>query len=94
MTLGGHLGVQGPLGLGSESMVFVLPSKSSSCHWFGWVGWTLEGASKELGCNSPNQSKPPTQLFSDPEKKRTLFGETIFSGAATNKRGNRVPLNN
>ena len=36
--------------------------------------------------------KAPTQalalLFSDPGKKGTLFGKTIFSGAATKKRKN------
>ena len=29
------------------------------------------------------------QLFSDPEKKETLLGKTIFSGAATQKKGNK-----
>ena len=36
-----------------------------------------------------------SQLFSDPGKKRTLFGEDHISGAATqNKRGKKGPLNN
>ena len=37
------------------------------------------------------QSGPIPQLFSDPGKKGNLFGEDHFSGAANEKKGQRVP---
>ena len=44
-----------------------------------------------------NEATPVSyaQFFSDPGQKGTLFGAwTILSGAATQKKGKRVPLNN
>ena len=34
------------------------------------------------------------RLFSDPGEQGIRFGKSIFSWAATKKKGNRVPLNN